>query len=101
MHVITKARLREKYEDHADLRVPALLWHTRMKHCDAENLMELRETFRTADSVGNFTIFNIKGNDYRLATFIDYEAQMVFIRAVMTHKEYDQNKWKSDDWFEG
>lgn len=45
----------------------------------------MRKIFPSADLVGNFTVFNIKGNHYRLITRIDYESQLLFIRAVLTH----------------
>ena len=48
--------------------------------------------------VGRFdcVIFNIGGNKYRLVTRILYPSQKVFILKVMTHKEYDQDKWKKE-----
>ena len=42
----------------------------------------------------------ISGNNYRLITYIDYDYQLVFIRTVLTHAEYDKENWKNDDWFE-
>ena len=59
----------------------------------------LREVFPSADLVSNFTVFNISGNNYRLITYIDYEYQIVFVRAVLTHAEYNKENWKNDDWF--
>jgi mRNA interferase HigB len=50
--------------------------------------------------VGNFIVFNIGGNNYRLITYPDYESQLIFVRAVLTHAEYDKETWKNDDWFE-
>jgi mRNA interferase HigB len=35
-------------------------------------------------------VFNIKGNDYRLVTALDYERQIVFIKWVGSHREYDK-----------
>ena len=34
--------------------------------------------------------FNIKGNDYRLVTAIDYRRGIVFIKWLGSHKEYDK-----------
>ena len=49
---------------------------------------------RHADAVGEFTIFNISGNKYRLAPYINYRAGKVYIRHVMTHEEYGREDWK-------
>jgi mRNA interferase HigB len=56
--------------------------------------MEVRLTFPTADAVGRFTIFNIKGNAYRLITEINYRTGRIFLRHVLTHAEYDKGAWK-------
>jgi mRNA-degrading endonuclease HigB of HigAB toxin-antitoxin module len=42
------------------------------------------------------TLFNVKGNDYRLITVIRYQAQRVYTLYVLTHSEYDKEKWKDD-----
>ena len=34
-------------------------------------------------------VFNIKGNDYRLVVAIAYKLQVVYVKFVGTHKEYD------------
>jgi len=47
-----------------------------------------------ADAVGEFTVFNIGGNKYRLATYINYRTGKVYIRHVMTHEEYSKEDWK-------
>ncbi len=61
-----------------------------------KNFDDVRKTFRTADIFGDCTIFDIGGNNYRLIAKIDYEAEQVSIKTVMTHAEYDREKWKSD-----
>ena len=49
---------------------------------------------KNADAAGEFTIFNIGGNKYRLAAYIDYRTGKVFIRRVMTHEAYSKEDWK-------
>ena len=56
--------------------------------------MDVRKTYPNADAVGEFTVFNIGGNKYRLATSISYRTGKVFIRHVMTHQEYSREDWK-------
>lgn len=55
--------------------------------------------FPSADGVENLTVFDIGGNKYRLIALVDYEYQKVFIRAILTHAEYDKEGWKNDSWF--
>jgi mRNA interferase HigB len=76
-----------------------LQWYQRTSEAAWKNLAEVRQVFLFADIVGNFTIFNISGNNYRLITFIDYEYQLIFIRCVLTHAEYNKENWKNDSWF--
>jgi mRNA interferase HigB len=64
-----------------------------------QNFVEVRQVFASADLVGNFTVFNIGGNKYRLIAFIDYTYQKIFIRNVLTHADYDKDEWKKDDWY--
>lgn len=63
------------------------------------NFAELRHRYPTADLVGRLTVFNIKGNQYRLIVRIDYFYGKVFIRHFVTHAEYDKESWKNDPWY--
>ena len=58
------------------------------------SFVDVRKTYPHADAVGEFTIFNIGGNKYRLATYINYRTGKVTIRYVMTHEEYSKEDWK-------
>ena len=44
--------------------------------------------------VGDFIVFNIGGNKYRLITAIHFNRRKVYIRHVLTHQEYDRGAWK-------
>jgi mRNA interferase HigB len=55
---------------------------------------KLRATFASADYVDGLTIFNIGGNKYRLIAAIHYNRHKVFVRAALTHAEYDRGDWK-------
>jgi len=59
---------------------------------------EVKRTFSSADFVGRLTVFNIGGNKFRLVARIAYDLGIVFIRAVLTHKEYNRGDWKQDPW---
>lgn len=96
MHIISKRRLREFWENDPHSENPLNEWHKRLSKLEAANIAQLRQTFPDADLVGNCIIFNVGGNKYRVITKVDFRRQNVYVRFVLTHREYDKNKWKSD-----
>ena len=100
MRIITKTRLTNFYLEYPSAKRNLLAWYKITHDAAWQNLVELREMFPSADLVSNFTVFNIGGNKFRLFVYIDYEWQMVFIRHVLTHADYDKNDWKNDDWYQ-
>ena len=71
-------------------------WYRRLKALEASGLVELRRTFPAADLVGKCIVFNVGGNKYRVITKVNFQHQTVYVRFILTHKEYDKDKWKSD-----
>lgn len=62
-----------------------------------QQLFQLRALARdlpSADQVGKLTVFNISGNKVRLIAAIHYNRGRIYIRAVLTHAEYDEKRWK-------
>ena len=90
VHVISEKALREFWQQHADAKEPLKSWLTVTRRAKWQNLTDVRQTFNSADVVGIYTIFKIKGNTYRLITAIHYNRQKVYIRHVFTHAEYDR-----------
>lgn len=99
MHIISYRRLREYGEKHADCFEVLDNWYKIAQKANWSNLIEVQSVFPTAEAVSNFTIFNIKGNKYRLIVSIDYDKQLIYIKYILTHAEYDKDKWKSDPYF--
>ena len=52
--------------------------------------------YPSADQVGKFTVFNIGGNKCRLIVVIHFNRGKIYVRSVLTHQDYDRNKWKED-----
>jgi mRNA interferase HigB len=94
MNVISFKRIREFSSTHRDAEVSLRAWYTTAKKANWQNPVELKMTYRSADVVGQYTVFNIKGNKYRLIARIVYRSQTVFIVGVLSHEEYDLGKWK-------
>lgn len=99
MHVITHGRLKEFWEKHPNAKTGLQLWYKRTTLANWRIPTDLSQDFPSADPVGNLTVFDICGNNYRLIVYVDYKYQKVFIRAVLTHAEYDRGGWKKDPWF--
>lgn len=55
---------------------------------------DLKAEFDSADFVGDLTVFDVGGNKYRLIAFVHYRRQIVFIKHILTHEEYDKEEWK-------
>jgi len=94
MHIITRKRLNE-FAARYPQAAPALKrWYALVKPATFHSFAELRAVFPSADQVGKLTVFNIGGNSVRLIAAIHYNRQKMYIRAVLTHEEYDEGKWK-------
>lgn len=99
MHIITRSRLRQFGKEHPDAESSLKSWYTIAKRAAWQNLTDVRQIYPHADQVGRLTIFNIGGNKYRLIVRIEYARQEVYIRHVLTHAEYDKERWKDDSWY--
>jgi mRNA interferase HigB len=95
MHVISKKKLREFWEEHRKAQSPLEAWYHVAKHAEWTTFAEVRQTFNAADQVGRFTVFDIGGNKYRLIAVIHFNRGKLFVRHVLTHAEYDEGKWQS------
>ena len=94
MHIITRKRLNEFAERLPETKSALAHWYMAMKKGNFSNIAELRAVFPTADRVGKLTVFNIGGNRVRLIAAIHYNRKKIYIRAVLTHTEYDEGQWK-------
>jgi mRNA interferase HigB len=94
MHIISRKRLNDFADVHPDARTALEYWYRHMKGHNFASLEEMRTLFPTADKVGKLTVFNLGGNKVRLIAAIHYNRRKVYVRAVLTHKEYDDHRWK-------
>jgi len=99
MHVISRKKLRDYCKQHADCCEALDDWYKICSQADWVSLVEVQRIYPQAEAVGNFTVFNIKGNKYRLIVSINYAKQIIYIKFVLTHAEYDKNNWKNDSYF--
>jgi len=81
-----------------DAEGPLRAWYTHVgsRTVDWSSWADVRADFASASHVGSCVVFNIGGNKYRLITRVLYPSHKVFILRVMTHREYDDGKWKDE-----
>jgi mRNA interferase HigB len=94
MHIITRKRLNEFAQKHPEVKTALQHWYQLMKVGEFGSFSELCAVFPSADQVGRLTVFNIGGNRARLIAAIHYNRRKVYVRAILTHEEYDQSRWK-------
>ena len=96
MHIITKKRLKEFWQTHPDAESALRAWAKIAQQAAWKNLAETRSDCPSADAVCDCTVFNIGGNKYRLIAWLNYRAQRLYVLHMLTHREYDKEKWKDD-----
>ena len=96
MHVITRKRLNEFVAQHPETRSALVQWYGIVKSVNFSSLADVRQLFPSADRVGKFTVFNVGGNKVRIIAAIHYNRRRIYIRAVLTHADYDKGKWKNE-----
>ena len=94
LRIISRRRLREYWAIHADAEGPLKTWFAVAKRAKWRNLIDVQLSYASAEAVGDRTVFNIKGNAYRLIVKIEYHLQIIFIKCALSHAQYDKGKWK-------
>ena len=91
LRVIAKKILREFWKKHSDCEQQLKAWYQEVEKAKWNNLNELKLEYPNASILENNRVcFNIKGNNYRLIVKINFPYQMVWIRFIGTHAEYDK-----------
>ena len=90
MRVIAISILRAFWERHPDAEQPLKAWYEEVTCATWIQPTDIKAQYRSASMLKNRrVVFNIKGNDYRLIVAIAYKLQIVYVKFVGTHKEYD------------
>ncbi len=90
MRIISKKMLREFWEIYSDAEQPLRAWHAKTKQANWKSTGDVKNDYHNASFVANNrVVFNIKGNKYRLVVAINYQYQIIYIRFIGTHNEYD------------
>lgn len=94
MRVISRRAIREFAERYPEALEPLQHWANATESVEWRTPGDVRRTFNTADFVGDLTVFDVGGNKYRVIAFVHYRRKAVYIKDVLTHKEYGKGAWK-------
>lgn len=94
MNTISYRKIREFVRVHPKSETALSAWYKIAKKAKWKSLVEVKKDFHQADLVGRLVVFNIAGNNYRLIAEIHFESHLVLIRNILTHAEYDKDRWK-------
>lgn len=94
MKLISNKTLREFAERQPAATKPLRDFRRMIEKATFKNHGQVKAAFPSADKVGDLYVFNIGGNKFRLIAWVHFDLQRFFIKAVLTHSEYDKGTWK-------
>ena len=94
MHIITQKRIWDAKKKHPESANALDGWYRIIKKNHFNSFAGLKKTFNSVDKVGDLYVFDLGGNKLRLMATIHFQRQKVYIRHILTHKEYDKHTCK-------
>ena len=97
MRIIARSTLKRylesqrRHASHGALKGALDAWFDEVRRAQWPSMSAMKQLYRSASVVSaDRVVFNIKGNDYRLVTAMDFEKRIVWIKWIGTHAEYDR-----------
>jgi len=91
MRIIAKAALAAFWMDHPDAEQPLKAWHDEASKATWTAPQQIKAQYRSASiRPDRRIVFNIKGNDYRLVVAIAFKSQVIYVKFIGTHAQYDR-----------
>lgn len=93
MRIIARSTLQRFWErpGRADARGPLVAWHDEARKASWRRPQDIKYRYPRASFCGNSrVVFDIGGNKYRLVVEVQYQSEIVWVKFVGTHEEYDR-----------
>ena len=91
MRIIARKTLKDFWLKHQDAEEPLKAWFTEAKNAHWHSPIDIKNRYRNVSFLSdNRVVFNIKGNKYRLIIMVHYAFELIYIRFLDTHQEYDK-----------
>jgi len=94
MHVVSHKAIRIFCEGHPQARSAMDHWYRVAKQAVWSSFADVKQTFNTADFVAPHVVFDVGGNKYRILAEMNFMRGVLFVRGIMTHKEYEKGAWR-------
>lgn len=98
--IISKKTLRVFWESRRDdsriAERDLIAWFKTAENAEWPNFAAIKQTFGSADQVGNCVVFDVGNNRFRLIGRVNYQAGKLYVLRIMDHREYDKNRWADD-----
>ncbi len=76
---------------HADARLWIEAWTAEVEDAKWEKTQDVKDRYSSASFLhDNLIVFNVKGNRYRMVVSVSYPNEVVLVRRIGTHREYDR-----------
>ena len=96
MNVISRRGLLQLLEGKPkDVVKEVTVWFRIAQSAEWSELISVRDYFKDADLIKGKLVFNIRHNRFRLIVLPVFEAKKLYLKALLTHQEYDQGGWKT------
>jgi len=94
VRIISERRLSEFASRYSDAAAALANWKRAVRASRWDHQADVKAQFHDSDLVADKTVFNIAGNRYRLIAYISFATGIVYIKDILTHKDYDKGGWK-------
>jgi len=94
VNVIGKSGLRRLTAKHPGVESEALDWYRVAASASWTRFAGVRGDFPSADMIGQVLVFNLAHNRYRLIATVFFATREIYVKDLLTHKEYDRKEWK-------
>jgi mRNA interferase HigB len=94
MHIITQKRIWEAQRKYPKCKSSLEQWYRIVKKNNFTSFSDIQKLFPSTDKVGKYYIFDIGGNTLRLIANCHFQYNKLYIREILSNREYDKNKWK-------
>jgi mRNA interferase HigB len=94
VNVVSKHGLQKLTARHPSIEAEAFHWYRIATAATWTCLADVRMHFPSADLIGEVLVFNLRHNRFRLIATVFFPGREIYVKALMTHKEYDRKEWK-------